>query len=208
MFVLIGSRIIKKQIKQTMSPLYLTLCFFLFVTLVAKLIQTHKQLFGEIISTYAATATTTCTLAKPPSGDDNNLYDPNVPITTKRNCLAHSKGEQECRKVLEQIFERPFPKQRPDFLANHITGEGNNLELDCYNADLGIAVEYNGRQHYNYVPYFHKNHDQFVNQKYRDDMKRRLCAENKVILIEVPYTIAHKNIKKYLIKALRDHRVV
>ena len=98
---------------------------------------------------------------------------------------------------MEKLFNKKFYKIRPDFLRNNITG-GNNLEIDCYNDSLKLGVEYNGRQHYDFVPFFHKNKETFYNQKYRDDMKRRLCKENNITLIEVPYTIKIKDIEKYI----------
>ena len=100
-----------------------------------------------------------------------------------------SRGEIECRRVMKKIFNKPFNKDRPDFLQNPVTGGRYNLELDCYEESLRLAVEYNGVQHYKFVPYFHKNKEAFYNQKYRDDMKRRLCKDNRVNLIEVPNTV-------------------
>ena len=118
-------------------------------------------------------------------------------ITTKK-----SSGENECRRVLENIFNLPFISSRPDFLKNPIT-KSYNLELDCYNKDLHLAVEYNGKQHYEYTPYFHKSMDAFRNQQYRDDIKKRLCLENNVNLIIIPYTVKISNIKQFLIKELK-----
>ena len=115
-----------------------------------------------------------------------------------------SKGETECRRVLEQMFQKPFTSQRPDFLRNPVTGGNFNLELDCFNQELGLAVEYNGIQHYKYIPHFHRNHEHFMNQKYRDDMKRRLCKENRVTLIEVPYTIKIPDIYSFIDKACKS----
>ena len=114
---------------------------------------------------------------------------------------GESKGEAECRQVAEKYTGLPFPKKRPDFLRNEITG-GHNLELDCFNEDLKIAIEYNGEQHYNYIPYFHKTKDNFYNVKYRDDMKKRLCAENGIRLIVVPYTV--NDIRSYLTTELQN----
>ena len=114
-----------------------------------------------------------------------------------------SKGERECRRVLQSLFKRKFPSSRPDFLRNPVTGGSFNLELDCYDRLLKLAVEYNGIQHYKYTPYFHRNKEHFLNQKYRDDMKRRMCERNGVILIEVPYTIKLKDIRQYIIDACR-----
>jgi hypothetical protein len=113
-----------------------------------------------------------------------------------------SKGELECRRVLQFLFKRRFDKERPNFLRNPVTGGDFNLELDCFDPELKIAVEYNGIQHYEYIPFFHKNKEAFLNQKYRDDMKRRMCRENGIVLIEVPYTIKIEDIKGFIEKEL------
>lgn len=114
------------------------------------------------------------------------------------SAFGESKGEQECRRVLQHLFRRPFIKARPDFLRNEVTGNNFNLELDCFNPDLKLAVEYNGVQHYKYTPYFHKNNEQFLNQKYRDFMKRTLCKDAGIQLIEVPYTVKNDKIYNFL----------
>ena len=119
-----------------------------------------------------------------------------------------SKGEIECRRVLQIIFNRSFNKARPDFLRNPVTGGDFNLELDCYDPELGIAVEYNGVQHYKFIPFFHKNKEAFLNQKYRDDMKRRICKENGILLIEVPYTVKIEDIKSFIQKSLMINGII
>ena len=119
-----------------------------------------------------------------------------------------SKGELECRRVLRIIFGRPFNKSRPNFLRNPVTGGRFNLELDCFDQDMRLAVEYNGIQHYKYVPYFHKNREAFFNQKYRDDMKRRICRENGITLIEVPYLIPVSNIRAYIIRECKRNGMI
>lgn len=113
---------------------------------------------------------------------------------------AESKGEVECRAALQRMFRRPFNKARPDFLRNAVTGNKHNLELDCFDEELRIGVEYQGRQHYEYVPYWHRSEAEFMNQKYRDEIKRMKCKENKVILIEVPYKVKLPEIESYLRK--------
>lgn len=117
-----------------------------------------------------------------------------------------SKGEVECRRVLQHIFNKSFDKARPDFLNNPVTGGSYNLELDCYDNDLKIAVEYNGRQHYEYVPFFHKSKDQLTMQKYRDDMKRRMCKDEGILLIEVPYTTSISEIEPFIMTSLRQNK--
>jgi hypothetical protein len=117
-----------------------------------------------------------------------------------------SKGEVECRRVLESIFKVPFKKCRPNMLRNPVTDGENNLEIDCYNDELKIGVEYNGVQHYKYVPYFHKTRDAYNNQKYRDHIKRELCQKNGIFLIEVPYTVKIEDIESFITNKLRLYK--
>lgn len=111
-----------------------------------------------------------------------------------------SIGEKISRNYLEKVFKKKFLKKRPDFLKNPITN--CNLELDCFCDELNLALEYNGRQHYEFTPKFHKSSIDFQNQKYRDMIKKKLCYENGVNLIEVPYTIPYKKIPEYIKNAL------
>lgn len=114
----------------------------------------------------------------------------------KENDRKKWKNEEICRNILEDIFMQEFPSTRPDFLVNPYTGK--NLELDCYNADLRLACEYNGRQHYMYTPFFHNSEEDFIKQVYRDNLKKRLCYENDVELISVPYFMNEQQIRYYI----------
>jgi len=132
---------------------------------------------------------------------DYNIKNPRENLRSfsspPRNSFGESKGEIECRRVLEMIFNKPFNKARPNFLRNEVTGN-NNLELDCFNPQLKLAVEYNGVQHYKFTPYFHKSQEHFLTQKYRDYMKRNLCRDAGITLIEVPYTVQINKIYDFL----------
>ena len=125
--------------------------------------------------------------------NSNTIYMYKKPMIRE---VSESKGEVECRKFLETVFQVPFPKARPNFLKNPITG--NNLEIDCFNETLRLGIEYNGKQHYSFTSFFHRNPEASLNQKYRNEIKRRLCHENGIILIEVPYTIKLHDIGTFL----------
>lgn len=129
----------------------------------------------------------------------------NYPQTNSGRFRKDSKGEVECRRILEKIFRRPFNKIRPNFLSNPVTDGNYNLEIDCYNDELKLGVEYDGIGHYKYTPFFHKNKEAFYNQKYRDELKNRMCKDNGIILIRVPYTVKHEDIEEYLVNELRKY---
>jgi len=88
--------------------------------------------------------------------------------------------------MLTDITNLNFLKQKPSFL--------NGLELDGYNKDLQIAFEYNGEQHYKYIPYFHRNGiKDFLAQRLRDKIKKHLCELNGIELIIIPYRYNYRN---------------
>jgi len=112
-----------------------------------------------------------------------------------------SRLELRSKFILEDIFKKPFYKIRPDFLRNDVTGY--NLEIDLYNDDLKLAIEVQGDQHYKFIPFFHRNKDAFLNQRYRDAMKKEKCKQNGITLIEIPYSVGEKKLKSYIIKQLQ-----
>lgn len=113
-----------------------------------------------------------------------------------------SDGERRCREWLQNYFNLPFTRVRPDWLKN--PKYGRNLELDCYNESLMLAVEYNGRQHYSVVPQFHKNGRKDLNySKYKDALKKQLCAKHGVHLIVVPFTQFY-NIEHFLEEKVKE----
>lgn len=96
-------------------------------------------------------------------------------------CSA-GRGERQVRAAFEQIFNIKFPRVKPDWLLN---SRGRKMELDGYSAELGVAFEHQGEQHFE---------DNFFNlskgslwQRRRDDaLKRKLCKKRGVALLSVP----------------------
>lgn len=126
----------------------------------------------------------------------NIPHEPYIPDTQRS-----SKGEKACRDALWEIFHKHFPRVRPDFLKNPKTGR--NMELDCYNDELKIAVEYNGRQHYVWPSFPGFTKEKFVEQIRRDQLKLDICDQLGIYLITVPYSVPLKKIKAYIITMLQ-----
>jgi len=103
---------------------------------------------------------------------------------------------------LEFWFNKPFSNVRPDFIKFI---SGNNLELDLYNEELNLAVEYNGRQHYIFPNKFMETKEQFELLLFKDHFKIQKCIENKINLIVVPYYVKEEDIPEFLWSRLPDH---
>lgn len=133
------------------------------------------------------------------------LYDLDRTFSTGRSKSPkkhrENKTENMCRRIVQEIYGMPFPSIRPDFLRSPVTKK--NLELDCYNAQLKIAIEYNGKQHYTYTPHFHGSKTNFYSQVHRDDWKRKKCREMGIRLIEIPYWVSPPDLKEYITRELR-----
>ncbi len=151
-------------------------------------------------TTSPQSATKLIASAKPPSTSlikTNELQQPNNPNNKKR---IYKKYESKCRDIMEQLFNLPFPIVRPAFLKYPLTKR--NLELDMYNAQLQLAVEYQGLQHTIYMPFLHKDEEDFAKQQRRDQFKRERCRELGITLIEIPYSVRYEQLETYIIQEL------
>ena len=122
--------------------------------------------------------------------------DLNLGTFAERKSRAESKGERICREFMQRYYGKIFKQIRPDFLKNPLTNR--NLELDGYNAELSLAFEYNGVQHYEYPNIFHKTKKEFEQQLSRDNYKRRVCDRVGIYLINIPYTVPYDKIPDYI----------
>ncbi|CAM2178448.1 putative Zinc-ribbon domain-containing protein [Burkholderia orbicola] len=118
---------------------------------------------------------------------------------------ALGKSERICRAVFENLFEASFPRARPKWLLGT---RGASLELDGYCAPLKLAFEYQGAQHFVVVKKFKMNGRHVSVLQARDEVKRTLCREHGVTLIEIPYTVPGVNIEDHIRAALRKAEIV
>jgi hypothetical protein len=113
-----------------------------------------------------------------------------------------SRGERICCETMKRIYAVDFVTVRPDWLRNPTTGR--NLELDCYNDELKLAVEYNGVQHYEFPNFTNCSYEEFIALVQRDKFKKEQCDKNGVHLITVPHTVALNKIPEYITSYLPE----
>ena len=70
-----------------------------------------------------------------------------------------------------------------------------NQRIDLLVKELGIAVEYDGRQHEEYVDFFHKDVGGFISGIRRDRHKEEFCAEHGVKVVRLSGDIADLNLE-------------
>jgi hypothetical protein len=121
-------------------------------------------------------------------------------LNLKRWCPKCSirKMEKYTKELINVLTNKKFEKIKPKWLLNN---KGNLMEIDMYNDELKLGIEYNGIQHYKFTPMFHKTEEDFNKRVNDDKMKVKLCKENNINLISVPYNC---EIKSFIIKKLEE----
>ncbi len=138
---------------------------------------------------------------------DSHIWEttPNK-IKSGRWCPICSEGVSEriCRQFFEYIFNKKFPKKKFKWLVNK---EGNQMELDGYNRELKLGFEYQGRQHYIFIPHFHHNKETFKKRLEDDRLKKELSKLKGINLIEVPYTIDYDKMQDFIISQCKMRNI-
>lgn len=92
-----------------------------------------------------------------------------------------SIGEQKIASILRKEGIKFVQEYRLEDFRN------GQYRFDFWLPDLDIAIEYQGAQHYSYVPYFYKNRSDYLKAKERDRRKISYCLAHKVKLYCIPY---------------------
>ena len=134
----------------------------------------------------------------PYQGFTNSNFDlsSSFKIYPKKSGRSTSAREEQTRYILEKIYNKKFPPARPNFLKNPSTG--HNLEIDCFNEELKLGVEVDGKQHAEYVPYFHESVGAFRYQVAKDDYKKKKCEVEGITLINIPHFVHTNDLERYL----------
>jgi len=91
-----------------------------------------------------------------------------------------SKLSEEVGVLIDLCF--PMYKKISEYYVRH---EGEQLFFDFVIDELNVAIEVQGRQHYEFVPFFHRDSYYFYKQKKRDRLKKDWAEENGFYLVLV-----------------------
>ena len=106
-----------------------------------------------------------------------------------------SKGEAKVESILKKYGIEYILQYKFDDCKFY-----NKLPFDFYIPSMNACIEYDGKQHFQYV---HRwgGYDEFINRLIRDSIKNIYCRENKIKLIRIPY-YEFKNIEEILLNKL------
>lgn len=95
-----------------------------------------------------------------------------------------SRGEQAIKGILDCMGVDYIPQYKI------VEGVGKRQRIDFYMPELNVAIEYNGKQHYEEDVFFHSGRSKgkvydFKYSQERDKRKRKWCKENGIKLIEI-----------------------
>lgn len=97
------------------------------------------------------------------------------------NC-SYSKGEQNIKRVLDRLAITYTREKEFEGLMYK-----RPLRFDFYLPDYNLCIEYDGKQHYEPIPYF-GGEEGFKKIQYLDGLKNTYCKDNQIHLLRIPYT--------------------
>ncbi len=92
------------------------------------------------------------------------------------------KAETNLVKLIEHIYgkSKVYTSYHPKWA---LSPKNVLYEYDIYVPSENLLIEYNGRQHYEFVPFFHKTMVRFKRQQQRDKLKSQLAETHGCRLV-------------------------
>lgn len=121
----------------------------------------------------------------------------NIPLNT---------ANKRCNYLINIIEEILNEKAKREYSFTWLRNSNNNkYRVDAYFENFNLIVEYNGKQHYEFVSRFHNTIEEF--NKYVDDYndKVKKLRANNFIVLEWKYnkTISYNNVKREIMKFIK-----
>ena len=154
--------------------------------------QIHGNKYDYSKSNYIDSHTKVCIIC-PKHGEF--WQEPNNHINNNYGCpkCSETSGERKIRLFLENKEE--------EFIYQFNTKWLGKQTIDFYIPKYNLGVEYDGIQHFRPINYF-GGEKGFYRRKQLDNLKNKLCYENKLKLLRIPYT-DFDNIEKILEENLK-----
>ncbi len=105
----------------------------------------------------------------------------------KGNRRKTSKGHGIAKKLITDFYPTCRIYEEVPVILQGTEKQKSQVFLDIYIPSLSLAVEIQGRQHYEYNSFFHKSKLDFLKAQQRDRNKVEWCELNNINLVILPY---------------------
>ena len=116
------------------------------------------------------------------------------PSKWERRNMGEGKGKFQSQ--VGDILSEVYPS---DVICEEFPCSGEGLHLDFFVPRKKVAIEVQGRQHHEFVEFFHRTRAGFLKQKECDARKAEWCELNKIQLIKIDTGEKRENILKVLL---------
>lgn len=96
-----------------------------------------------------------------------------------------SYGEIQVKNILEELGVK---YKQEKLITVPIWGKDHLIRADFYLPKQNCIIEFNGKQHYEYMPEYHKSEGSFQYQQERDKALELHCLKNNINLLVFRYT--------------------
>lgn len=121
-----------------------------------------------------------------------NRYDIYEDDTRKR-----SKYHLRARGILKEIYGGNYRiLEEVKLPGSTLSHRKSVLYLDFFIPVIKVGVEVHGKQHYEFIPFFHKNMTDYLLAMNRDDDKADWCELNNIKLIVLKYSDSNDDWRK------------
>jgi hypothetical protein len=121
------------------------------------------------------------------SGKLNEIEDKPSKFPMKNKDACRSNIQYECGQIIKSFFGF-------DCILEDVPVPDHNFYLDFFLPNRKLAFEVQGRQHDEFVPFFHKNKKGFQQAQQRDSDKAKWCRVNNIELFSVHSTAELKEL--------------
>lgn len=120
--------------------------------------------------------------------DCENVWD-----ATPTNIVNGERGRPSCQSyginelTMHDLFKEANIAYESQYCLQNIEKTSRALKFDFYFPELKLAIEYNGKQHYEPTGFWgsHDSDAAFVDQQERDQYKRQFCILHNIQLLEI-----------------------
>ena len=109
-------------------------------------------------------------------------------LSRKSKPSHKSAPHKRTRLILRNLFKRDIILEEVSLPGSNTVTRTSTLYADFFIPSRNLMVEVHGRQHYEFVDFYHKTVSGFYKSKARDRDKIRWCELNDINIVILKYT--------------------